>query len=49
MNYMMSDWLSHMGYKEITLKATMTPKLFLHYRLYVSEIWVCTYTYIAPN
>lgn len=37
MDYLMSDWLGHTGYKEIILKATMTPNFFLHYGPFMSQ------------
>lgn len=45
MDYMMSDWLSHTGYKEITFKGhhDMQPFSALEI-LYISEIWAYPYT-----
>lgn len=46
MGYMMSDWLSYTGYKEMTPKGHHdTQPSFVLETLYVSEIWAYTYTF----
>lgn len=46
MDYMISDWLSHTEYKEITFKGhhDTQPSSALE-TLYISEIWVYPYTF----